>query len=214
MAQDITQFYTVAQKKDFARQFQFRVTQLANTNFGEDQLVYLESANLPGRAITNVPVPFMGLQFNVPGTATYPGSDAWAVTFRCDQNYDIRSVLENATFNTFDDNVSWGDYNIARTSSVVTIKLLGKRKTGGTGGAGDFEVARTYELIGAYVVSVGESTYNLTDSGTIVTVPATLAYQYWRVTPGTTQAISDSSATVGVTYPGPDARSGGTGAAA
>lgn len=172
MAQNISDFYRTVQQKDFARQFQFRLVQLANTNFGESDLIYVETANLPGRAITNVPVPFMGLQFNVPGTATYPGSDAYAVTFRCDQNYNIRAVLENATFNTFDDSTSTGDYNIARNSSVITLNLL--NKTGGT--------VRQYTLYGAYVVSVGESTYNLGDNGTIQTVPTTLAYQYWRVT--------------------------------
>jgi len=172
MGQQITDFYTAVQKNDFARQFQFRVAQLANTNFGEEQLVYLETASLPGRTINNIPVPFMGLQFNVPGTASYPGSDSYAVTFRCDQNYDIRATLENATFNTFDDQVSRGDYNIARNSSRIVLELLGKNKA----------VVREYTLYGAYVASVGDIAYNLGDNGAIVTVPATLAYQYWRVT--------------------------------
>lgn len=170
MAQDIKKFYTQVQKQDFARQFQFRVTTLANTNFNEDQLVYLETASLPGRAITNVQVPFMGLQFNVPGTATYPGSDAWSVSFRCDQKYNIRKVLEAATFITFNDDSSQGDYNIARDASYIELELLGK----------DMEVLRVYKLFGAYVVSVGDIAYNLGDNGSIVTVPATLAYQYWR----------------------------------
>jgi hypothetical protein len=172
MAQNISDFYRSVQQKDFARQFQFRLVQLANTNFGEDTLIYVETANLPGRSITNVQVPFMGLQFNVPGTATYPGSDSYAVTFRCDQDYNIRAALENATFNTFDDGTSTGDYNIARNSSVITMNLL--NKSGGT--------ARQYTLYGAYVVSIGDVAYNLGDSGTIQTIPATLAYQYWRVT--------------------------------
>lgn len=174
MSQNISDFYRVAQEKDFARQFQFRLVQLANTNFGEDTLIYVETANLPGRAITNVQVPFMGLQFNVPGTATYPGSDAYNVTFRCDQDYNIRAVLENATFNTFDDGTSTGDYNIARNSSTIILNLLSKST----------QTARQYTLYGAYVVSVGESTFNLGDAGTVQTVPATLAYQYWRVTQG------------------------------
>lgn len=172
MAQNISDFYRSVQQNDFARQFQFRVVQLANTNFGEDELIYIETASLPGRAINNVQVPFMGLNFNVPGTASYPGSESYAVTFRCDQDYDIRATLENATFNTFDDGTSTGDYNIARNSSVITLNLL--NKVGGT--------ARQYTLYGAYVVSVGDSSYNLGDNGTIQTVPATLAYQYWRVT--------------------------------
>jgi hypothetical protein len=172
MAQNIADFYRAVQTNDFARQFQFRVVQLANTNFGENELVYLETASLPGRAITNQAVPFMGLQFNVPGTATYPGSDNFAVTFRCDQNYNIRAVLENATFNTFDDADSSGNFNIAGPQSVITVNLL--NKNGST--------ARQYTLYGAYVVSVGDISYNLGDAGTIQTVPAVLAYQYWRVT--------------------------------
>lgn len=185
--QNISDFYTVATSQDFARQFQFRLVELANTNFGPDQFVYLETANLPGRSITNVPVPFMGLQFNVPGTATYPGSDSYAVTFRCDQSYNIRSVLENATFNTFDDGASTGDYNIARNSSIIQMNLLGK----------DNSVVRQYTLYGAYVVSLGDIAYNLGDSGSIVTVPATLAYQYWRVTEvGSSPAIPKPEATV------------------
>ena len=172
MAQNINNFYNSVLSKDFARQFQFRLVQFVNTNFGEDTLVYLETANLPGRTINNIPVPFMGLQFNVPGTASYPGSDAYNVSFRCDQNYDIRATLENATFNTFDDGSSKGDYNIARNASRVIMNLLGKSN----------ETIRQYTLYGAYITSVGDIQYNLGDNGTIVTVPATLAYQYWRVT--------------------------------
>jgi hypothetical protein len=173
--QTIAKFYSNIQSKDFARQFQFRVVSpFANTNFNADNLIYLETANLPGRSITNVQVPFMGLQFNVPGTATYPGSDAWSVTFRCDQNYDIRSTLENATFLTFDDGASTGNFNTARNSSRIVLELLGK----------DMSVVRTYTLFGAYVVSVGDIAYNVGDSGAIVTVPATIAYQYWRAAKG------------------------------
>ena len=187
MAQNIADFYRVVQQNDFARQFQFRVVQLANTNFGEDQLVYLETASLPGRTINNIAVPFLGLQFNVPGTASYPGSDSYGVTFRCDQNYNIRAVLENATFNSFDDGTSSGDYNIARNSSLIVLNLLGKNGS----------TVRQYTLYGAYVTSVGDITYNLGDNGSIVTVPATLAYQYWRVTTTSTQDILPTTATVG-----------------
>lgn len=172
MAQNIADFYRSVQQKDFARQFQFRLVQLANTNFDEDTLVYVEAANLPGRTIINQTVPFMGLTFNVPGTVQYPDSSNYAVRFRCDANYDIRTVLENATFNTFDDGTSTGNYNIARNSSVIVMNLL--NKNGGT--------VRQYTLYGAYVVGVGAMGFNLADGGTIQTIDTTLAYQYWRVT--------------------------------
>lgn len=176
MAQNISDFYRAVQQQDFARQFQFRVVQLANTNLSESQLVYLETASLPGRTINNIQVPYMGLNFNVPGTASYPGSESYAVTFRCDQNYNIRGLLENATFNTFDDGTSTGNFNIARNSSVISLNLLGKNGT----------TVRQYTLYGAYVTSIQDTAYNIGDNGGIVTIGATLAYQYWRVTKTTT----------------------------
>lgn len=191
MGQLITDFYTQAQTKDFARQFQFRVIQLANTNFGEDSLIYIESGNLPGRAINNVQVPFMGLNFNVPGTASYPGSDGWTVQFRCDQDYNIRATLENASFNTFDDGTSGGDYNIPRNSSNIILNLIGK--------GGDNNVVRQYTLYGAYVVSLGDVSFNLGDNGAIQVIPVTLAYQYWRVTKVGTNTLLGTNGPTGGT---------------
>lgn len=171
MAQDISQFYTAAQANDFARQFQFRIGawSVGGTSLVEDQLVYLETATLPARAINNIQVPFMGLQFNVPGTASYPGSDGWNVTFRCDESYNIREALEQISENTFSIGDSSGNYNIATVASKITLELLNKQNT----------AIKQYDLIGVYVVNVGELSYNLGDNGTIQTVPATLAYQYW-----------------------------------
>jgi hypothetical protein len=175
MAQNITDFYTKVQTHDFARQFQFRLNQLADTNFGETgnnpYLIYVETATLPGRAINNIQVPFMGLNFNVPGTASYPGSDAWSVTFRCDQNYNILTKLEDVQRNVFNEQTSTGNYNIARSPNNIKLELLGK--------GGSEDVLRTYTLWGAYVVSIGDLSYNIGDNGTIQTVPVTLAYQYW-----------------------------------
>jgi hypothetical protein len=180
MSQNIQDFYRVATARDFARKFQFRVLQLGNTNFNENALVYLESASLPGRTITNQTVPFMGLNFNVPGTVTYPNSNNYTVTFRCDQNYDIRTVLEASTFGVFNElgtegnPGSFGDYRIPDASSLITLELLDK----------SLNPVRVYNLVGAYVVSVGEMQYNLGDTGTVQTVQANLAYQYWQVVAG------------------------------
>jgi hypothetical protein len=169
--QNISDFYTAVQSRDFARQFQFRIGawDVGGESLLPDQLIYLETATLPGRAITNVPVPFMGLQFNVPGTATYPGSDSWSVTFRCDSDYEIRSSLEQVLENTFSVDDSSGNYNIAGPASKITLNLLDKGNN----------TIKQYNLVGVYVVSLGDVSYNLGDNGTIQTVPATLAYQYW-----------------------------------
>jgi hypothetical protein len=172
MPQNITSFYKVAQSRDFARLFQFRLVQFGNTGFGEDDLIYVETATLPGRQITNVPVPYHGLQFNVPGTAQYPGSAGYNVTFRSDQNHDLRSVLEQVTFGTFNDNTSTGNYNTPSDGLILTMQLFGK----------NLQTVAEYSLIGVYVQNINDTQYTITDTGSVATVEATLAYQFWRKT--------------------------------
>ena len=166
----IQNFYTTAARKDFARLFQFRLRSFGNIDFLPEHFTYVETASLPGRSITNVPVPYMGLSFNVPGTVTYPGSPSYAVTFRCDQNYDLRAVLEAATFNTFDEATSTGQYSLPGAGSVLTMELLDKQ----------MNPIRYYTLFGVYVQSLADTAYNIGDTGTVATINATLAYQYWR----------------------------------
>lgn len=186
MPQNITSFYKVAQTRDFARLFQFRLVQFGNTGFNEDDLVYVETASLPGRSINNVTVPYMGLQFNVPGTAAYPGSANYAVTFRCDQNYDLRSVLEQATFNTFDDDTSQGNYNTPSDGSVLVMQLFGSGTN--AGGEKTLQTVNEYTLYGVYIQNLADTAYDIKDTGTVATINATLAYQFWRKT-ATTRAI-------------------------
>jgi hypothetical protein len=171
--QGIENFYDSAIVNDFARQNLFRVIALGGNRFSTNELMYITTTTLPGRSITNVPVPFMGLSFNVPGTATYPNSNAWQVTFRIPSNLSIRRKFEDWTKQIFDDANSTGAYNIPSkdASNQVTISLMNKM--------GD--PIRTYTLFGAYCVSIGDMTLNITNAGEIIEQQATLAYQYWRI---------------------------------
>lgn len=169
-SQTIQKFYSTAAQRDFARVFQFRLNSFGNVDFGTEQLTYVETASLPGRTITNVPVSYMGLDFNVPGTVKYPGSAGYAVTFRCDQNYDLRSALEAATFNTFDEANSTGQYSLPGAGINLTMELLDKQ----------MNPIRYYTLYGVYIQSLADAAYDIKDSGTIQTVQTTLAYQFWR----------------------------------
>lgn len=171
----IQEFYATAARKDFARLFQFRLTEFANINFSEGHYAYVESASLPGRSITNVPVPYMGLSFNLPGTVTYPGSTGYQVTFRCDAKYDIRAALEAATFNTFDEATSTGEYGLPGDTRILQLELLDKGGVDGT-----IKPVRVYTLYGVYVQSLADTAYTVTDTGTVATIQATLAYQFWR----------------------------------
>jgi hypothetical protein len=175
----IQQFYTQATNKDFARLFQFRLMSFGNITLPAEDYLYIETASLPGKTINNIQVPYMGLQFNVPGTVSFPGSAGYAVTFRCDQNYDIRALLETAMINTFDHQTSTGQYFIHPQGTVLQMELLDKGR----------KPVRTYTLHGVYIQSLADTTYDIKDNGAIATINATLAYQYWEAASGgSTQA--------------------------
>lgn len=169
--QRLMDFYQVAQQRDFTRQFQFRVTEIRDRGaplVTQDDLVYITSANLPGRAVNNTTVPYMGLQFNVPGAVNYPNSAGYQITFRSDSQQIIRRIFEDWQRTTFDDFSSTGAYRMFSTSRI-TMDLLD---------AG-FNTIRQYVLHGTYCQQVGEMTFNATDAGTVVELPVTIAYQFW-----------------------------------
>lgn len=170
----IQKFYNTAYNNDFARQFQFKLSRFGPITFSPEHYVYVETASLPGRQINSVPVPYMGLQFNTPGTVSYPGSDNWAVTFRCDKDYRIRDALEHATFRLFDDQTSTGAYGMPDQGQVIVLELLNKAMA----------TIRSYTLYGAWVKSLEASNYDIKDGGAIQTISCSLAYQFWRVTKG------------------------------
>lgn len=171
--QGIRNFHEVAGRKDFFRQNLFRVIAFGGANFfNQDDLLYIESTTLPSKTINNIQVPYMGLQFNVPGTVQYPNSAAWQVTMRMDAGLEIRDKLEDWMKSIFDDANSTGDYTIpSGDEGVTTLDLIDKNGNR----------LRRYNLYGCYISSLGDMQLNIGTAGDIVTVPATIAYQYWRV---------------------------------
>lgn len=163
----IQQFYQAAQGKEFARDFQFRVRVLGP--FAEDDLLYVTTAELPGKEISNQVVPFMGLDFNIPGSTKYTNSGSWAVTFRCDEGLNIRNKAENWIKEIFSDETSSGKYGVP--VEEATMDLLGK----------DLNPVRRYNFVGIYPVNMGPLAYNIEGTGAPLTFPVTLAYQWWRL---------------------------------
>lgn len=163
----IQDFYAAAQAQEFARDFQFRVRTLGP--FVANDLLYVKTAVLPGKEITNQTVPFMGLEFNVPGSVKYTGSSAWELTFWCDEGLNIRNKMENWVKEIFDDETSTGKYGVP--TEQATMDLLGK----------DLEPIRRYNFIGIYPVNLGPINYDLQGDGAPLDFTATFAYQYWRL---------------------------------
>jgi hypothetical protein len=195
---NLTDFYDNAVRRDFARVFQFSLLQIGNTSFlDDDQLVYVETAALPGKSINNIAVPYMGLQFNVPGTISYPGSDSYNIQFRCDADYQIRGQLEEALRQVWDDNSSTGEYGIPSTASIMSLALYDK----GSKFTDDRANIRQYDFYGMYVKTLADAQYDIKDNGAIVTITATIAYQYWRVTGGSNGTAESRTSNVAAPLP-------------
>jgi hypothetical protein len=172
----ITDFYRVAANREFARDYNFRVLNIntggvSNITFDNDDLVYVKTATLPERSITNVTVPYMGLNFNVPGNATYPGSDAYTLTFYADAKSQIRQKFEQWSQDVFNDATSTGNYFSPKQTAVIDLVQLDNQMN---------KIAQ-YQLVGVSVRSVGPLAYNIAEgTGNTVEFTATLSFHYWR----------------------------------
>ena len=166
--------YDVSQSRYFHRDVNFRVLSISpggtTTTFNEDDLVYARAAALPSRAITNVEARYMGLNFNLPGTATYPGSQGYQLTFFNDANNNIRQKFEDWTRDTFNDANSTGNYFTPSQSSTIDLVQLDKQMN---------RVAQ-YQLVGVSIREVGAINYDFGNgTGQIVSFPVSLAYHYF-----------------------------------
>jgi len=170
--QTIQDFYKVAQTRDFARDFQFRVLDVSNKGvpvFTEDDLVYATAATLPGKQISPKPVPYNGFEFRIPGTVTYNNSDGFTIDFYCDATTNTRVAMENWVTETFNDETTMGDGVIHNNSTITLVQLDTK-----------FEPLRTYKLFGVFPVNSGDISYSMVGTGEVATTTITMAYQFFR----------------------------------
>jgi hypothetical protein len=173
--QNISDFYANATQRGFARDFQFRITafNVNGISLGPDDLVFLKTANLPGKSISTVQAPFMGLDFQIPGTVKFENA-AWAVKFYCTQDYRLRDLLERSMRGTFDEEESAGNLEPrGLDDNIITLTLIDD----------NLNPIRDYTLRGAFLVKLDETGYDLTKNGGIQEVGAAVAYQYWTVGP-------------------------------
>jgi hypothetical protein len=172
--QTIQDFYRVAQARDFARDVQFRVLSISpqgtTVTFDENDLVYARTAILPGRAISPVQAKYMGLTFNLPGLATYPGSEAYELSFYAEANSTLRRKFEQWSRDTFDDADSTGNYLTPTQNSVIDLIQLDN----------NFEKVHQYQLVGVSIRTLGSLNYTMSEGGgTVMNFTASLAYHYW-----------------------------------
>lgn len=179
--QNIQTFYQQSFNKDFSRDFLFRVILMQGVglpDLDESDLVYAKTAKLPGRTIENVKAPYMGLQFNIPGAATYDGSDAYDIEFYLDDasnstSGDIRKKFEIASREIFNDGESTGNYVVPGYENKIILAQVSKKLEP----VGDY-----YNLIGAQLRKIDAIEYKMAEGkGDIMSVKTTMSYHYYTV---------------------------------
>ena len=175
MATTIQDFFSRAARKQFSRDFLFRVkqVQLIGGTFldGENDLVYAKTAALPGRMIENKNVAYFGQQFQVPGRATYENADGYTINFYHDENCELRSKLERASRDVFDNETSTGLYGMPGEESKINLVQLDK----------NLNDVRNIELVGASIRNIGGIEYTIAEgTGEVLSFPVTFAYHFYR----------------------------------
>lgn len=172
--QDIEHFYDRAQSRDFARDFLFRVHDVVlagGVGLDPSELVYAKAASLPARNISNIQTPYMGLNFNIPGSVTYPGSEAYSIKFYLDANSELRSKMEAASRIVFDDASSTGQYATPTQDHYIHLQQLNKK----------LEPISEYMLYGASIRDINAIEYQMaTGTGTTVEMDVTMSYHFYR----------------------------------
>jgi hypothetical protein len=175
----ITNFYDQAVGRDFSRDINFRVLNIEpgpaapDVDFAETDLVYAKGGTVPGRDIQNVTAKYMGLNFNLPGVATYPGSEGYELEFYCDRASELRQKFEQWSRALFDDASSTGNYNTPSKESYIILAQLNP----------DMTVIETgkYKLIGVSIRKVGPLQYAVADgTGAPVSFKASMSYHYYE----------------------------------
>ena len=136
-----------------------------------------KSAALPATNVGTVELPFRGRVVKVPGDRTY---ETWTATFYNDDAFKLRSAYEKwiALTNGVDANVAEAD--ISDIFQSIQVTQLDKF----AGGANELEPIRTYELVGAWPVSVGQIAVAYDNNDSYEEFDVEFAYQYHITTGG------------------------------
>jgi len=173
--QNIQSFYAQAAQKDFSRDFLFRVVRMQGVglpDLQDEDLVYAKTAKLPGRTIENVNASYMGLKFNIPGSATYDSSEAYDIDFYLDATQEnLRTKFEVASREIYNDGFSTGSYQTPGVGNLIVLTQLNKDLS---------STGVYYNLVGAQLRKIDAIEYKMAEGkGDIMNVKTTMSYHYY-----------------------------------
>ena len=165
----------------------------ANFNFGGDALhsFMVKGAQLPGRTINSVPVPFRGRELKVSGDSTF---EDLTLTIINDNNFAIRNAFERwqDAINSAVSNESARGVDAASFATYTAnleVEQLGRN--------GD--VIKRYVINGAWPTTVDAIDVGFDNTDTIEEFGVTFAYQWWES--DTVSSSGSSRVTSGVVTP-------------
>ena len=141
------------------------------TASGAEVTYMCKSAALPATNVGTVELPFRGRVVKVPGDRTY---ETWTATFYNDDAFKLRAAYEKwiALTNGVDANVA--EVDISDVFQDIEVTQLDKF----AGGANQLEPIRTYRLVGAWPVSVGQIAVAYDNNDSYEEFDVEFAYQY------------------------------------
>lgn len=177
----------VFSQHDFSRSFQLRLLDMNNVPdyvrrelIDQEGRVYISSASIPGRTITDITVPYQGFDFHLPGQVKYD-TNPWTLDFRTAGDFLARNALERWSFETANDETSCGKFNLPCENTTIDIAVLSPK----------CEIIRVYRLHGVYIQNVSEIKYDQ-KSVEETSFTAAFHYQYWRPAQGFDTGLVDS----------------------
>ena len=160
----------------FSRDFLFRIRQIKLAGAfefdGENELLYARTASLPGRTIENHNVNYFGQVFQVPGRATYSNAEAYSIEFYHDEGCTLRTKLESASREVWNEESSTGQYGMPGGESVINLVQIDKT----------LRPVKDITLIGASIREIGDIEYAIADgTGDVLNYSCTFAYHFYKM---------------------------------
>ena len=176
MAFSINQFTQAALQKGGARPTLFEVQLNSPLQNGLNVLskFHVHTAALPASNIPSFEIPYMGRKIKLAGDRVF---DSWTVSIYNDEDFGIRSILENwhGAINGLETNLNtFGSSSPANYKRNATVTQYSKHG----------EALRTYQFIGMFPVEIQQIDLDWAQTDTIESFQTTFVYDYYELIRG------------------------------
>ena len=131
-----------------------------------------KSAALPASNVGAVEVPFRGKILKVAGDRTF---DTWTVTVINDENFAIRTALEEWSRSMVNYTTAAGLPNPTDYQTDATIYQLGRK-----GGSGADNYLKAYSFYGIFPTNIGQIDLSYDNADTVEEYTVEFQVQYWK----------------------------------